>query len=149
MMWYLVTKNRCVCVCVWLSSAFTTGPVGFCLKKKQRKIGRNCFFFWHAVSMENGTHIIPPKKPCWTVNEPFQRGPPQLQLSLNRPTSDLPRGLMVNSMSVGKGLIFFPTWHIPRGERYDLVLCYHMLLCDLQSFIPSYHIYYMKFHYIV
>ena len=58
MMWYLVMKNRCVCV--WFSSAFTTGPVGFRLKKKQRKIGR--FFFGMPVSMENGTHIIMPQK---------------------------------------------------------------------------------------
>lgn len=148
MMWYLVTKNRCVCVCVWLSSAFTTGPVGFCLKKKQRKIGRNCFFLACCQHGKWNAHH-PPKKTLlnrqWTVSKRSSSATAILKSSYFRFT----QGIDGELYGVGKGLIFFPTWHIPRGERYDLVLCYHMLLCDLQSFIPSYHIYYMKFHYIV
>ena len=126
MMWYLVTKNRCVCVCGFLV-LLPLDQLDFVWKKNNEKLEETVFFV-HAVSMENGTHIIPPKKPCWTVNEPFQRGPPQLQLSLNRPTSDLPRGLMVNSMALEKAWFFFPHG-IFQGERdmtwpYVIICCY-------------------------
>ena len=70
-LWCGTLSRKSVCVCVWLSSAFTTGPVGFCLKKSNKQLEEAVFFGMLLAWKWNAYRVSSPKKTLlnrqWTV----------------------------------------------------------------------------------